>query len=201
MTVNFLPGLTRSRSLTGNGVHRLRAYPIKNGKNKSFFSGDPVRLSNGTLDIANNTNAVLGVARSYHWIDKTTNRPIYSQSFPALTSNKGNLYNEGYTTPFALVDDDPMGTWIIRSETSTSAGQIGTISKVTGAGTQQGIYGRSACRADVSGSSVSVADGMFRIIGLYRISEITSAGGVDNAFDADANSLLEVMFANHLYNR
>jgi hypothetical protein len=48
---------------------------------------------------------------------------------------------------------------------------------------------------------VSVADGMFRIIGLYRISEITSAGGTDNAFDADANTLLEVTFVNHLYNR
>jgi hypothetical protein len=201
MTVNFIAGLNRSRSITGGSGHRLRAYPIKNGKNKAFFSGDPVRLSNGTLDIATNLLPVLGVARSYHWVDDLSNRPQYSMSFPAGTSNKGLQVNEGFNQPFALVDDDPMGTWIIRSETSTSAGQIGTVSKVTGAGTQFGVYGRSACRADVSGSSVSVADGMFRIIGLYRISEITSAGGTDNAFDADANTLLEVTFVNHLYNR
>jgi hypothetical protein len=115
MTVNFIAGLNRSRSITGGSGHRLRAYPIKNGKNKAFYSGDPVRLSNGTLDIATNTAAVLGVARSYHWIDDLSNRPQYSMSFPAGTSNKGTQVNEGFAQPFALVDDDPMGTWIIRS--------------------------------------------------------------------------------------
>lgn len=147
MTVSFPAGLNRSRSNSGKPTGRLRAYPIKNGKAKNFYKGTPVRLSNGTLDVATNTAAVLGVGQSYHWIDDTTNRPQYSDVFPTGTSNKGSFYNEGFTTPFALVDDDPHGTWIIKTDASVSGGELGTLARVTNAGTKSGAYNRDRCRS------------------------------------------------------
>lgn len=198
MSVSFIGGLTRSRSIGANSKGRLKAYPIQNGHQAAMYSGSPVKLSAGTLDIATNSAAVLGVARSFQWIDKTTGQPQYSKYFPASTSNKNNGYNEGYTTPFALVDDDPKGTFIISTETSVSAGNLGALARVTNAGAGSAVTGRSSAELDLSGTAVSAGNAMFRIIGTYRVSEITSAGGEDNDWNAPS-TLLEVMFSNHVY--
>lgn len=203
MAVSFLGGLTRSRQFTGGSSGRLRAYPIQNGHTVSMFSGGPVKVSTasgaGTLDVATNNAPVVGVARSFHWIDKLTNQPQYSKYFPSGTSNKGSLYNEGFNTPFALVDDDPFATFIIATETSVSAGNLGSLARVTNAGAGSTFTGRSTARADLSGTAVSVANAMFRITGIYRVGEITSAGGEDNDWNS-TSTLVEVQFQNHLYN-
>ena len=199
MSVSHLGGLTRSRSNSANSKGRLRAYPIQNSHQVALYSGGPVKLSAGTLDVATNAAAVLGVARSFHWIDKTTGQPQYNKFIPATTSNKNSGYNEGFTTPFALVDDDPMGTFIIATETSVSAGNLGALARVTNAGAGSAVTGRSAAKADLSGTAVSAGDSMFRIVGVYKISEITSAGGEDNNWNSPS-TLLEVSFQNHLFN-
>lgn len=202
MSVSFLGGLTRSRGVSGPSSGRLKAYPIQNGHTVALYSGGPVKISTasgaGTLDVATNSAQVVGVARSFHWIDKLTNQPQYSKYFPASTSNKNSQYNEGFTSPFALVDDDPHGTWIIATETSVSAGNIGSLARVTNAGAGSTFSGRSTARADLSGTAVSAGNAMFRIVDRYRISEITSAGGEDNDFNAPS-TLVEVVFSNHLY--
>lgn len=202
MSVSFLGGLTRSRSNSANSKGRLRAYPIQNGHTVAMYSGGPVKISTasgaGTLDVATNGAAVVGVARSFHWIDKTTGQPQYSKYFPATTSNKNSAYNEGFTTPWALVDDDPHGTFIISTETSVSAGNLGSLARVTNAGSGSATTGRSSAEADLSGTAVSAGNAMFRIVGVYRISETTSAGGEDNNWDSPS-TLVEVVFSNHLY--
>lgn len=195
--VPFTGGLTRSRTLGGGSSFALNSYPIQNGMAKNIFAGDPVRTSTGWLDIALNTAAVLGVARSFHWVDKTTKRPQYSNYFPSGTSNGNNARNEGFTTPFALVDDDPHGTWIIKADASVAATLIGELARVTNAGTGSTVTGRSACEIDPSGSAVSAGNAMFRILGPYRISDVTSAGALENIM-GEEQTLLEVVFSNHI---
>jgi hypothetical protein len=202
MAVSFIGGLTRSRSVGAHSKGKLKAYPIQNGHTVAMYSGGPVKISTasgaGTLDVATNNAAVVGVARSFHWIDKTTGQPQYSKFFPASTSNKGSQYNEGYNTPFALVDDDPHGTWIISTETSVSAGNLGSLARVTNAGAGSATFGRSTAEADLSGTAVSAGNAMFRIVGVYKVGEITSAGGEDNDWNS-TSTLVEVVFSNHLY--
>lgn len=198
MTVSFPGGLVRSRTI-GAHSNRLKAYPIKNGAHSAMYTGTPVKLSAGTLDVATNTAGVVGVARSFAWIDKTTGQPQYSKYIPANTSQKNSGYLEGFTQPFALVDDNPLGTWICKTDASTAATFIGELARVTNAGAGSATTGRAACEVDGSGTAVSAGNAMFRVIGAYRISEITSAGGQDNDFDLDASTLVEVTFSNHIY--
>jgi hypothetical protein len=164
-----------------------------------MYTGTPVKLSAGTLDVATNTAAVVGVTRSFAWIDKTTGQPQYSKYIPANTSQKNSGYLEGFTQPFALVDDNPMGTWICKTDASTAASFIGELARVTNAGAGSATTGRAACEVDGSGTAVSAGNAMFRVISAYKISEITSAGGQDNDFDLDASTLVEVTFSNHIY--
>lgn len=206
MAVSYLGGLTRSRSIGASSKGKFNAYPIQNGHQAAMYTGTPVKLSAGTLDVATNGAPVLGVAQSFHWIDKLTNQPQYSGYFPATTSNKGNLYNEGFNTPFALVDDDPFATWIIATETSVSAGNLGMLARVTAAGNGSTVTKRSAAKADLSGTAVSAGDdsagvqnAMFTIVGLHRIGAVTSAGGEENDWNS-TSTLLEVQFVRHQYN-
>jgi len=199
MAVSYITGLTRSRSNSGSTSHRLKAYPILNGNHLVMYAGTPVKLSGGGLDVATNNAAVLGVAKSFAWIDKTTGQPQYSQTIPANTTSKNSGYLEGFNQPFALVDDNPHGTWIIASDLSVSAGQLGTLARVTNATAGSATTKRSQCELDPSGTAVSAGNAMFRIVDIFKISEITSAGGEDNSWNSPS-TLFEVAFSNHLYN-
>lgn len=199
MAVSYLGGLTRARQVGGTSNQRLNAYPIQNSHQAAFYTGTPVKLSAGLLDVATNGAAVLGVGCGYRWIDKTTGQPQFKNFIPATTSNKNSGYNDGFTTPYALVDDNPNGTWTISTETSVSAGNLGALARVTNAGAGSAVTGRSSAELDLSGTAVSAGDAMFRIIGLKRISEITSAGGEDNDWNS-TSTLVEVVFQNHLFN-
>jgi len=201
MAVSYPGGLVRSRTV-GAGSTRLKAYPLKNGAHSAMFTGTPVKLSAGTLDVATNNAAVIGVAQSFQWIDKTTGQPQFSKFIPANTSQKNSGYFEGYTQPFALVDDNPMGTWICKTDVSIAATFLGELARVTNAGAGSATTGRAACEIDQTGTAVSAGNAMFRVVDVYRIGEITSAGAEDNNFGGsfgDASTLLEVVFSNHIY--
>lgn len=194
-------GLQRSRSKVGGATQRLSVYPIKNGKAKNIFAGDPVRVSNGTLDIGTNTAAVVGVAQSFHWVDDTVKQPVYRNYFPSGTS-ASNIRNEDFTQPWALVDDDPHGTWIIQAKATVAVSGLGTLGRVQAAGTGSTVTGRSACTVS-TGAGVSVTtNAMFRIVGVYKIGESTSSGAVNNDWDSTGGTdqtIVEVVFCNHLY--
>lgn len=199
MAVSYITGLTRSRTMAGNATHRLKAYPILNGNHLVMYAGTPVKLSAGGLDVATNGAAVLGVAKSFAWIDKVTGQPQYAQYIPANTSSKNSGNLEGFNSPFALVDDNPMGTWIIASDLSVSAGQLGALARVTNATAGSATTKRGTAELDPSGTAVSAGNAMFRIVDIYKISEITSAGGEDNSWNSPS-TLFEVVFSNHVYN-
>lgn len=201
MAVSYLGGLVRSRSVGANST-ALRAYPIKNGAHAAMYTGTPVKLSAGTLDVATNNATVVGVAQSFQWIDKTTAQPQFSKFIPANTSQKNSGYFEGFTQPFALVDDNPAGTWICKTDVSIAATFIGELARVTNAGAGSTVTGRGAAEVDSTGTAVSAGNAMVRVIAAYKIGEITSAGAEDNGFSGtlgDASTLLEVRFSNHLY--
>lgn len=207
MAIPYKGGFQRSRSVTGNNVQALRAYPIKNGKAKNFYAGDPVTVSNGTLEIAGNTDTSvaqpIGVAVSFQWIDDSLRQPVFRSYFPTGTSAAPG-YFEGYNQPFALVDDNPKGTWIIAADTTVAVSGIGRLARVTAAGTGTviGQQGRSNARVDFSGTAVSIANAMVRVVGVYRIGEATSSGATLNAYDNTGgidHTIVEVIFSNHMY--
>ena len=201
MTVPYIGGLVRSRTI-GAGSNRLKAYPIKNGAHSAMYTGTPVKLSAGTLDVATNgATTVVGVAQSFAWIDKTTAQPQYSKYIPANTSSKNSGYLEGFNQPFALVDDNPLGTFICKTDASIGAAFIGELARVTNAGAGSAVTGRAACEVDQTGTAVSAGNSMFRIVDIYRIGDVTSAGALDNGFESSlmTSTLLEVSFANHMF--
>lgn len=199
--IGYKGGLTRSRSKTGGATQRLSAYPIKHGKAKNIFAGDPVRVSNGYLDIGINTAAVLGTAVSFQWIDDASRQPVWRNYFPSGTS-AGNGRIDGWQFPFALVDDDPQGTWIIKADTSVPVSSLGALALCNGAGTGSTVTGRSAATVSIGGTATSAGNAMFRVVGVYRVAEATSAGATINDWDntgGTANTIVEVVFSNHLY--
>ena len=199
--ISYKGGLTRSRSKVGSATQRLSPYPIKNGKAKNFFSGDPVRVSNGTLDIGTNTAAVLGVAVSFQWLDDASKQPVWRNYFPSATSATGG-YFEGFRQPFALVDDDPHGTWIIKADTTVAISSLGALALCNGAGTGSTVTGRSAATVSIGGTATSAGNAMFRIVNVYRVDEATSSGAVRNEWDATGgtdDTIVEVVFQNHVY--
>jgi hypothetical protein len=206
MPVSYFTGLVRSRSNVGHVSQRLKAYPILNGNNPIMYAGTPVKLSNGGLDVATNNAAVLGVAASFQWIDDTTGVPQYSAFIPANTSQKGGQYMEGYNQPFALVDDNPHGTYLITTDLSVSAGNIGQLARVTNATAGSTTTKRSSCELDIAGTAVSAGNAMFRIVGLYRIEDAgvstaganAAVGDFINNWDSPS-TIVEVVFQNHLY--
>jgi hypothetical protein len=203
MAIPYKGGFQRSRSVTGDTAQALRAYPIKNGKAKNFYAGDPVTVSNGTLDIAANNGSPVGVALSFQWIDDAARVPVFRSYFPTGTSAAPG-YFEGYNQPFALVDDNPKGTWIIAADTTVAVSGLGALARVTAAGTGTviGQNGRSKARIDTSGTAVSAGNAMVRIVGVYRIGEATSSGATLNTWDATGGidgTIVEVIFSNHLY--
>jgi len=200
MTVPYIGGLVRSRTV-GAGSTRLKAYPIKNGAHSAMYTGTPVKLSAGTLDVATNNAPVVGVAQSFAWIDKTTGQPQYSKYIPANTSQKNSGNLEGYTSPFALVDDNPMGTFICKTDASVASTVIGELARVTNAGAGSAVTGRGACEVDPTGTAVSAGNSLFRVVDIYRIGDVTSAGALDNGFESSlmTSTLLEVVLANHIY--
>lgn len=194
-------GLQRSRTKTGPANQRLTAYPIKNGKAKNFFSGDPVRVSNGTLDIGTNTAQAWGVGVSYHWLDDSIKQPVYRSYFPTGTSCTGGV-NEGFKQPFALVDDDPSGTWIIQSKTTVAVSGLGALGRIQGAGTGSTVTGRSACTVSCGAGVSLTTNAMFRVVGVYRIGDVTSSGSTINDWDSTGGTdqtLVEVIFCNHVF--
>lgn len=199
--INYAGGLTRSRSKTGKASQRLSPFPIKNGKARSFYRGTPCRVSNGYLEVGQNTSPVVGVAQSFQWIDDGSKQPVWRSYFPSGTSAT-NGFLEGWQFPVALVDDDPLGTWLIKANTTVAVSSLGALARVQGAGNGNAVTGRSTATCSV-GAGVSVtSNAMFRVVGVYRVGEATSSGAVTNDWDATGGTpatIVEVLFCNHLY--
>src|SRR5690606_38246948 len=95
---------------------------------------------------------------------------------------------EGFTSPVALVVDDPNATFFIPANATVSAADVGNYFQVSiGAGSTQ--TGLSGARLNVSSRSATSTDRLVKVIGLTKVP--------GNAWDAASNTVVEVRFANH----
>lgn len=188
MALDVLKGLTPARKLgsgyNGGGVNH---YPITNGYNTAIGEGDPVKLSGGTIQLATNTDPILGVFQGVQYID-SEGQLQFKKNFTAGTSSKGGIQIQGgYSQPLAMVYDDLNGTFIVRTEdsVSVSAGLLGGSYKLSAIGSVVG--GRSQAVLDIA-ASANTSDGhAVTIIGLWT--------GRDSEW-GDAPTAVEVKLSN-----
>lgn len=189
MALDVLKGLTPNRKLgsrpnsTGFGT-----YPIANGYGSDIGEGDPVKLSAGVIQLADNDSVCLGIFIGCHYAN-ADGQVIFNKTFPTGTSSKGGVQLEGgYTQPLAKVVDDPDSTFIIRTvdAVSVSQGLLGSSFKVSAIGSV--VNGRSQAVLDLTSAGTSTGDGhMITVIGLWT--------GRDNEW-GDAPTAVEVKLSN-----
>lgn len=182
-------GLQPNRLLGGSpNSTGVKAYRIANGYATNLANGDPVALSAGTVVKYAQGNQPLGVATAFQWMD-STQKPVFSTSFPAATSSSGLI--TGDNRPLVFVTDNPNQTYIIDAKVSlaVSAGSIGAIYALSLAAPNM-IGGYS--NAVLDSIAVSLDQAAVRVIGL-----VTTPG---NAFDVSGNTA-EVVLVNHIYNK
>lgn len=188
MALDVLKGLTPARKL-GSGYNNGGGnwYPIANGYATAIGEGDPVKLSAGIIQIAENTTVTLGAAKEFAYID-TEGKLQFKKNFTAATSSKGGIeVFGGYQQPMAFVHDDPNQTYIVRTvdAASVSAGMIGTSFKMSAIGSV--VNGRSQAVLDVAASAGVSGGHMVTIVGLYT--------GRDSEW-GDAPTAVEVKLSN-----
>jgi len=166
--LDVLRGLTPARKV-GSGYNNGGGnwYPITNGYNTNIGEGDPVKISAGNINIADNLNKVIGTFAQVAYID-AEDKLQFKRNFVAGTSSKGTkVVFGGFTQPMALVYDDPEQTFIVRTATSSlaSAGMVGRSFKLSAIGSV--VNGRSQAILDVSASVGTSGGHMVTVVGLY----------------------------------
>jgi len=181
-------GLTPLRKRGGNyNSTGFNTYPIANGQAENIFKGDPVRIGSGTVSVCPNGGVPDGVFMGCLYSSQTLGLK-HSSYFPSGTSvGAADGMVEGYTQPLAMINDDKNQTYAIIARTSSGSTllQSGDYAKCSAQGTGSTLNGQSLAELDVTGTDVSAAAAMFRVVGpvLYP--------GWDT--DADA-TVVEVIF-------
>lgn len=134
----FVPARRVGSSVDNKG---LSAYTIATGYGTAIGKGDPVKLSSGTLVIATNGANTIGVFDSvmYKPTDTTTRYIGFDHYWPA---------SQSATNITALVYEDPMSTYTIKTDVLPTAVLIGDIYPVT-IGTPDTYTRRSNCIANI----------------------------------------------------
>lgn len=167
-TVDVLKGMTPVSKLgSGYRTAGFNTYPIANGLAQNIGEGDPVRLSAGVIQLADNDTVCLGVFDSVRYID-TNGQLQFKRNFPTGTSSQGGKIVEGgYSQPLANVYDDANEQYVVRTLTSgLSAGQIGSSFRMSAVGSVVG--GRSQAVLQTTSAGTSSGDGhMVTVMGLW----------------------------------
>jgi len=172
----FAPfGLRPVASLGGSHGNEVRQYPLPNGANcPDLARGSPVKLSGGVITSigASGDGPLLGVATGFAWVDSVTKQPQIRSAIPADVSS-GGLF-EGFTTPVALVTDNPFAIFMIQANASVTAGDVGLNFNVTAVGGDvDAIYGVS--RYSLAATSRTSAVGTaVKVVGIANM--------IDNSF-------------------
>jgi hypothetical protein len=168
MALDVLKGMTPTRKRgAGYNSAGFNTYPIANGYASNIGEGDPVKLSAGVIQLADNDSVCLGVFGGVRYID-ADGRLQFKKNFVAGTSSKGGLEVEGgYTQPLANVYDDEGQTYIVRTHTSAlAATDIGTSYRMSAIGSV--VNGRSQAVLQTTSAGTSTGDGhMVTVLGLW----------------------------------
>lgn len=188
-TVDVLKGLTPARKLgSGYNAAGMNTYPIANGYGSNIGEGDPVKLSAGLIELATNTDKVIGVFDSVRYIDSNGQLQFKNKFEAGVSSQGGKEVEGGYSQPLANIIDDPNQTYVIRTSDSVavSAGHVGSSFKVSAIGSVVGT--RSQAVLDIAASAGSSGGHMVTILGLWT--------GRNSEF-GDTPSAVEVKLSNH----
>lgn len=184
-------GLTPARRVGGGyNTAGVNQYPVANSYGTALFKGDPVLLSAGVIQRSGGTETkAIGVVRGFFYYGADpAGKPRFVDQLPASTSTYGGKSFEGFTSPVALVVDDPNATFHIPANATVSATDIGSYFQVSiGSGSTQ--TGLSGARLNVSSRSATSTDRLVKLIGLAKLP--------GNAWDAASNTVVEVRFVNH----
>jgi hypothetical protein len=173
-------GLTPFRKKGGDPFTGGRSrYLIKNGYGTAMAEGDPVKVSNGFVEIAvNTTNGATGVFAGCKYVD-TNGQPVESGLWPASTSSGGLI--EGETHALGFIYEGTDLTFLAIADGSVSATLLGATFPVS-VGSADTVLKRSKARVHAS-VNTSVGGNMVRVLGFPNIS--------GSAAD-DANTIVEV---------
>lgn len=163
MALKIKKGLTAWKSLIGGDYTAVRKRAlVKNGYATALGQGDPIKVSNGFIEVAANSSVgVTGVFDGVKYIDSTTRQPVESGYWTASTSSGGLL--EGQVHAIGYYYDARDYTFIAITDGSVSATAIGATYRVS-VGTPDGLLKRS--NAVVHSSANASADQyMVRVIG------------------------------------
>lgn len=168
MALSFAPfGMLPAQAFGTHG-NELRAYNAPNGANcPDLAKGSPVGLSGGVVTSAGGgTGPLLGVVMGAQWIDPTTGQPQIRSYLPADTSSAG--FVNGDNRPEVLVNDNPETIYVVQSDASVSAGDVGLNFNVTAASGIDTRYGVSRHALDAS-TRTSALTGAVKLVGLARV--------------------------------
>lgn len=179
--VNSAMGLRAAKHFNG-GVVRLSEYQIASAYNTSIFSGDLVKVTGTTKQIAQSAanDRSVGVFYGCQYQD-TAGNLIFSRYWPASTT-----VLTGSTT-LAWVYDDPRILFEVQASTSLAAADIGTTGDVV-VGTGSTTTGTSAGQLDTTGLATS---------GTKNLKVVQLVNRPDNAFGTNAK--VHVLIAKHEY--
>lgn len=160
MTFGLKPLRIRGGQPNSNSINE---YKIENGVAAAIYTGDPVKLSAGNLQVATNTDTIFGVFQGTRYID--ANGQVAEKAYIAASTSSGGLI-EGFNHPLGKVVDDPDATFLIEADSSISAGHLGLNFKVSDSGgaTHAGLSG---IQLHVSSATVCVAGTMCRLVRLH----------------------------------
>lgn len=181
--MTFSTGFNRANKVGNNAANGgLTVYRMQNGVAQALYSGDPVKVSGGYVQLATNTDAAstrIGVVEKFAYIDGTTGKPVESNIWPASTSvGNGVLY--GYNMEsggLAFVADDPDELFYVQAQVSIPQSSMGALAMVTAAGTGSSYTKRSLAKVDITGTAVSADNSLVRIMGVVQFDRTDVSAG------------------------
>lgn len=150
MTATYSPnGLTASRirgaAPNSNGTNE---YPIASGQATTIYTGQPVRVSAGTIKAVVSAGvATIGVFQGCRYVEDGEQK--FKSYFPGGTS---------VTDAVGLVNDNPAQTYIIQADASVTAGAVGQTMAFTSVDAGSTFTGRSGAGADGSTAGTTGQD-------------------------------------------
>lgn len=162
-----------------SGTIREMAGTIITGYASDIYTGSPVKMgTNGTIELAANGDAFIGVFCGCQYLPSGAQRPVISPSWPA---------NTAATQIIAYYTMDPYLVYEIQADGSITQAEVGQQADLVNSDASNGLgYSTAAISASTNSS------------GNYQLRVVGIANGINNAA-GDAYTVVQVQIADHQY--
>jgi hypothetical protein len=176
--------------ISGGVPGRLREYTLSTAYNTSLFKGDLVKTDGGgNLNIAAAGNQVVGVFWGVKYI-AADGSVVHKNNWVASTAEKSG------TTIVALVYDDPNMTFLVQSNGSMTAADIGQFCDVDTSATGDAATGWSRQQTSATGGSETTFK-IVDVIGSRHKIPCRNAAGNQDFYATGTNALVVVKIMKH----